>query len=474
MSNVNFLGVFLFLVLSTPMVCSDRVIVGIVRGVNVTNRDYPYQVSLEHIGIDVCGGALISANKVLTAGHCGRNRTGLLARCGSDTTRRGGQTLNVTAIKLHPNFTSLTLDNDVAVLTLERNFEIGDKCAPISLSNNTLGGNRTCWVSGWGTLENGTRPLQLQAVDVNEYPRSECQKLYPNNLITKNMICFGGRKEPKDAFQGDSGGPLVDRALKELVGIVSWGAACGDVNKPGVYANVAFLRNWINNHDRVIVGIVRGVNVTNRDYPYQVSLEHIGIDVCGGALISANKVLTAGHCGRNRTGLLARCGSDTTRRGGQTLNVTAIKLHPNFTSLTLDNDVAVLTLERNFEIGDKCAPISLSNNTLGGNRTCWVSGWGTLENGTRPLQLQAVDVNEYPRSECQKLYPNNLITKNMICFGGRKEPKDACQGDSGGPLVDRALKELVGIVSWGAACGDVNKPGVYANVAFLRNWINNQ
>ena len=51
-------------------------------------------------------------------------------------------------------------------------------------------------------------------------------------------------------FQGDSGGPLIrlnSDGLYELVGLTSWGIGCAS-DTPGVYADVYFYRNWIENN----------------------------------------------------------------------------------------------------------------------------------------------------------------------------------------------------------------------------------
>ena len=53
--------------------------------------------------------------------------------------------------------------------------------------------------------------------------------------------------------------------------------------------------------------------------------------------------------------------------------------------------------------------------------------------------------------------------------------KDACQGDSGGPLIcdinDTAT--LMGVVSWGIKCNQEGFPGVYSNVIYFHDWIQN-
>lgn len=47
---------------------------------------------------------------------------------------------------------------------------------------------------------------------------------------------------------------------------------------------------------------------------------------------------------------------------------------------------------------------------------------------------------------------------------------DSCQGDSGGPAV--CNNTLVGIVSWGVGCGNLNSPGVYTKIQRVSAWVN--
>ena len=61
----------------------------------------------------------------------------------------------------------------------------------------------------------------------------------------------------------------------------------------------------------------------------------------------------------------------------------------------------------------------------------------------------------------------------MLCAGYEETGgKDSCQGDSGGPLVDKETKEQIGVVSFGQGCAEPGYPGVYTQVSYFIDWIN--
>nr|XP_017022132.1 trypsin eta-like [Drosophila kikkawai] len=64
-----------------------------------------------------------------------------------------------------------------------------------------------------------------------------------------------------------------------------------------------------------------------------------------------------------------------------------------------------------------------------------------------------------------------MIFSFTRCRGAAAPGRDACKGDSGGPLVDIENGHLSGIVSWGSGYADPRYPGIYADVAFFKDWI---
>ena len=100
-----------------------------------------------------------------------------------------------------------------------------------------------------------------------------------------------------------------------------------------------------------------------------------------------------------------------------------------------------------------------------------VSGWGAEKEGdVLSTKLRYVAVPIVDHEECETNYrERGSITSNMICAGLKEGGKDACTGDVGGALVVGG--KLAGIVSFGFGCGDPTYPGVYTNIAVLRDFI---
>ncbi|VEN56308.1 unnamed protein product [Callosobruchus maculatus] len=120
---------------------------------------------------------------------------------------------------------------------------------------------------------------------------------------------------------------------------------------------------------------------------------------------------------------------------------------------------ALALLASGLEFSDKVKPIALPPNGE------------ELPEGTHDVVsnvLREADLTIVNNEECQKKV-EEPVTKRMICATGGKTRKDTCKFDSGGPLEHNGT--LVGIVSWGRGCGIKNMPGVYTNIARLRNWI---
>lgn len=105
--------------------------------------------------------------------------------------------------------------------------------------------------------------------------------------------------------------------------------------------------------------------------------------------------------------------------------------------------------------------------------TATVMGWGATTNQSGTNRLREVNVPLATQSACERSYPGQIYPE-MLCAGYTQGGKDSCQGDSGGPLIMANSRVQVGIVSWGDGCGVPGKFGVYANVAVLSDWIQNQ
>lgn len=229
--------------------------------------------------------------------------------------------------------------------------------------------------------------------------------------------------------------------------------------------------------------IVGGHETTPFNYPFIGSLQKNGVHSCGVTFIGDNKVLTAAHCVRN-----GYTESFTVKFGGhdlseptqwQTYHVLRQFMHDDYDWIFTDErayDIAILELDRPVE---NITPIKLANpavrNNLVAGETLKVMGWGRLNyNGSLPSKLQEVDLQYIPNDICNDVdHYDGDITASMMCAGVEAGDKSPCNGDSGGPLIVKKENEWVqvGVVSWGFRCGAPNKPGVFADVANLSDWL---
>ncbi|KAI4459636.1 polyserase-related [Holotrichia oblita] len=225
--------------------------------------------------------------------------------------------------------------------------------------------------------------------------------------------------------------------------------------------------------DETVVG---GSAVAIENYPYQVSVQLLKTHVCGGAIISDRYIVSAAHCFIlfPTSWYTIRAGSSIHNFGGQVVKVNTIHRHVNYNPVNLDFDICILDLASFLSFGPNTAPISLpaQNQYYPDDTPAVVTGWGGLiENGAAYIQLQAVWVPIVSNARCKAQYDvtQQAITNSMLCAGYIDGSRDACQGDPGGPLVIDG--QLMGVVSWGEACGGAKFPGVYANVSYLRSFI---
>lgn len=233
--------------------------------------------------------------------------------------------------------------------------------------------------------------------------------------------------------------------------------------------------------------IINGVSAPETRYPYSASLQYKNQHFCGGSLVSPNIVITAAHCTSTPTEItLGRYDLDDFQDYDyEVLDVMETIIHPEYDKTVVENDLAILVLER-----DSVHPWIRINDDWdvpsdGGKLT--VMGWGDIDSsdyGQKTSdELRETDVWYMTNSKCEKS-EGYVKTNEGVLFGSYKgsitstmmcaldyigTTSDACQGDSGGALVETGSEfredVLVGLVSWGFGCADPNFPGVYSRLS---------
>ncbi|XP_022699689.1 trypsin-1-like [Varroa jacobsoni] len=282
--------------------------------------------------------------------------------------------------------------------------------------------------------------------------------------------------------------------------------------------------------------IVGGREALQKEFPWQVSLQMRGkpnqwLHVCGGTLLSPEHVLTAAHCYSRRSKYRVVAGmhkqGDMSNEAVQAATVSSFVIHESYNKpKPLMNDIAIITLKEPLNMTEAVEPACLppaAPTLMQPNDKITVSGWGTTREGGQSSQvLMAVELPVISDTQCNEMYngrgsggssafnpiigfwevitsvtggvlptlmppkfeaskialdraADGPIQGTMLCAGYPEGRRDSCQGDSGGPAVSKmngSLSNIVGVVSWGTGCARKGKPGVYTEVAYFIDWIN--
>lgn len=128
----------------------------------------------------------------------------------------------------------------------------------------------------------------------------------------------------------------------------------------------------------------------------------------------------------------------------------------------------MVELEDEIEFSNLAQPIELETEIVG-EVDAVVSGWGLVESGDIPDNMQYLNLRTLTNQQCYSYWSSNLLSSDEVCAIA-SAGQSVCSADSGGPLV--ANGKQIGVVSWGGGCGG-GSPDVYARISSYVDWINN-
>ncbi|XP_039270736.2 uncharacterized protein LOC120345378 isoform X1 [Styela clava] len=254
---------------------------------------------------------------------------------------------------------------------------------------------------------------------------------------------------------------------------------------------------------RVNQKIIGGIPAQATQWPWMVYLSmDSDFEFCGGALISSEWVITAGHClidddGRKKVNSRWRAiigmlefSESVTIPSEAIISFSDSMAHPQYDFP--DNDLALLKLSRSVKFHSTVGPICMpSTEEPSKDQVCFVTGWGVMNTDAANPQvspaLLQLDATVFDVDVCRERYSKNAIMKQFVpflessknrihCAGSLSLQADSCQGDSGGPLVCQKCANcgwyLTGIVSFGPKpCGTAGLPGIYTKINPYQEWI---
>lgn len=217
--------------------------------------------------------------------------------------------------------------------------------------------------------------------------------------------------------------------------------------------------------------IIGGSQTTIGAAPYMLQLWYSNdtsgeVIFCAGTLVAPNKVMTAAHCidGLDwiNNGLILGGSATLLDENAKMALVKRQWINPRYNASTIDNDVAVLTLDRPLSLTTAKIAANTDSALYAAGTNATVYGWGLTSSGPDGTQSEVLKKATLPLESdatCDAALKASLgadyfANGHMVCAGPVSTGDDAtttttCVGDSGGPLVVNG--RVVGIVSWGVS-----------------------
>ncbi|XP_044271011.1 brachyurin-like isoform X3 [Tribolium madens] len=228
-----------------------------------------------------------------------------------------------------------------------------------------------------------------------------------------------------------------------------------------------------------------GDEVVPHSVPYQVGVKINGNAFCGGALISSNYVLTAGHCCEVINSVDVILGAHNISNPSEDTQIiisnNEVKNHEKYDSATLRNDICLIQLSESAPNNNNIQAAKLPPSSDSGrsylDETVTATGWGLYKDvpfpTTRDMSdvLLKVDVQVSNLTECGMYYNDDdttYVVNTNLCTSGYRN-KGTCNGDSGGPLSLDGV--LIGLTSFGTELCEMCSPSVYTRVVDYLDWI---
>lgn len=192
-------------------------------------------------------------------------------------------------------------------------------------------------------------------------------------------------------------------------------------------------RNSVNINARIVGGEVAATN----SWGWAVSLRDAGgSNFCGGVILSPYYILTAAHCLTDLYLSVSRYSVEVgtnviQERLGQVIPFASITNHPDYNSITKENDIGIVRLSRAISFTDPnvarlCLPEVNATEQIRYpvvGKPLVAIGWGTLSSGgfptfsLRQVTVSTVDSNE---RKCSGTINNNRLQFCAAVNGGGK------------------------------------------------------